>query len=627
MNPQLTKELRPLLLPWLVAAAALVLQSLSSDFLFGITGFIFCGTAVLLVAMTVGAEFQQKTLWLVLTQPCDRARSWKTKLFAAAIALGSLALLAVLGILVLSCVGSPADHANSDQGNPTLIILTLTFLIATLCSAGFWTLVAQSTIGGIAFTVAIQFGITLAVQVIVSRLFQIPIGSDDPRIVASTALVGLIYSATFLWLGRRKWVNLELRQTNPGESASALPGKLGSISWFRPRPRGVTFNLLRKELHLQRSLILLALLFVGCWSVTGIAAFLLPGRNIEDLFQGLYLFYSPICMLLAGSISVSEETTLGTFPWHLSLPIGPGRQWFVKLIAGLAAGLVLAVTLPAALAWITSHLPPLETHFFKDLAGHIFVVGGCVALYLLAFWSATLLPGAVRATMTAIASLASLIGLYAFGMHAAEGLMFPGPWIPNVLLGWFQASETPMAFTVDQRFWVVFTIVLLALVILWQSALEFRRPGPKRFAFCKRAFVVGSLAIVLPIITTGLANSLKAAFSGMVVELNGTAKLLVERGTNSPNNGVSLSDMKETGFLSPETQYWLRNCTFECSQLSALIPVIITNTDSRFLARYGLASPVSSATYSLTVTFPGKKTLTTFFRATPRRSPAPEVQR
>ena len=93
MNPQLTKELRPLLLPWLVAAVAAVLQSLSSDYLFGITGFVFCGTAVLLVAMTVGAEFQQRTLWLVMTQPCDRASAWKTKLFAAAIALGSLALL------------------------------------------------------------------------------------------------------------------------------------------------------------------------------------------------------------------------------------------------------------------------------------------------------------------------------------------------------------------------------------------------------------------------------------------------------------------------------------------------------------------------------------------------------
>ncbi len=543
MNPQLTKELRPLLLPWLVAAVALVMQSLSSDPLFAIAGFVFCGAAVLLVAMTVGAEFQQRTLWLVLTQPCDRTRSWQTKLFAAAIALGSLALLdcriqaflkelsslswlyltsllatlicgtgfwvgrghsvqlgfwlslttnlplllvtalpfdalwrpaaiaaalvfpcayillgwafwrprmlplatAVLGILVLSCVGSlAADHANSDQGNSTLIILTLTFLIATLCSAGFWTLVAQSTIGGIAFTLAIQFGITLAVKVAASRFFQIPLGDDD-RVVLSIALVGLVYSAIFLWLGRRKWVNLELRQTNPGESTSALPGQLGSVAFFRPQPRGVTLNLFRKELHLQRSLTLLALLFVGCWLVTGIAAFLLPGRDIEDLFQGLYLFYSPICMLLAGSISVSEETTLGTFPWHLSLPVGPVRQWFAKLTTGLAAGLVLGVALPAALAWITSTLPHLETHFAKDSEGYLFVAGWCVVLYLLAFWSATLLPGVVRATMTAIASLVSLIGLYAFGMRAAEGLMFPEPWFPSVLLSWFQTSEIPTA--------------------------------------------------------------------------------------------------------------------------------------------------------------------------------------
>ena len=114
---------------------------------------------------------------------------------------------AMLGILVLSCVGSlVAGHTDTDQGNYTFGNLTLTFFSATLCSASFWTLVAQSTIGGVAFTVAIQFGITLAVKVAASRFFQIPLDDDDPRFLLSIALVGLVYSATFLWLGWRKWV-------------------------------------------------------------------------------------------------------------------------------------------------------------------------------------------------------------------------------------------------------------------------------------------------------------------------------------------------------------------------------------------------------------------------------------
>ena len=520
--------------------------------------------------------------------------------------------------------GKPRRRAREPgSGKLTLVILTFTFLIATLCSAGFWTLVAQSTIGGIAFTVAIQFGITLAVQVVVSRFFQIPIGNDDSRVVLGIALVGLVYSATFLWLGRRKWVNFELRQTNPGESASALPRKFGSVECFRPRPRGATLNLLRKELHLQRSLILLALLFLGCWLATGIAAFLLPGRNIENLFQALYLFYMPICMLLAGSISMSEETTLGTFPWHLSLPIGPMRQWFVKLAAGLATGLGLAIVLPASLAWVTSNLPNLETHFTQDPGGYLFLAGWCVVLYLLAFWSATLMPGAVRATMTAIASLASLVGLYALGMHIAEGLVFPGPWLPSVLLSWLQATEFPLGITVDQRSWVVFTIAPLTLVILWQSAVEFRRPAPKRFAFFKRAFVVGLLAMVLPIITTGLANSFNAAFSGMLSELNEAAKLLVERENGDPENSVKLSAMHETGFLSPETEYWLRNCTFECQQLTSPSPPNTqTDPDPGFLRRYGR----HGADFSITIIFPDKKTLTTTIQATLQRRQTPEVK-
>ena len=126
MNPQLTKELRPLLLPWLVAALAVVLQSLSSDYLFGITGFVFYGTAVLMVAMTVGAEFQQRTLWLLLTQPCDRDRSWHTKVFAAAIAIGSLALL--------DC---RIQAFLKDLSALSWLYVT-SFLATLICGTGFW---------------------------------------------------------------------------------------------------------------------------------------------------------------------------------------------------------------------------------------------------------------------------------------------------------------------------------------------------------------------------------------------------------------------------------------------------------------------------------------------------------
>ncbi len=82
---------------------------------------------------------------------------------------------------------------------------------------------------------------------------------------------------------------------------------------------------------------------------------------------------------------------------------------------------------------------------------------------------------------------------------------------------------------------------------------------------------MGFLAIVLPIISTGLANSVNAAFSGMLSELNEAAKSVIEREMGDPENSMKLSALHETGLLSPETENWLRNCTFECQSINITV--------------------------------------------------------
>src|SRR5260370_908603 len=99
------------------------------------------------------------------------------------------------------------------------------FILATICSAGFWTLVTRSTIGGIVFSVASQFlavlgasGAALALQ----KGFGFELPFELPG-VAGDILVGvevLIYCAIFLWLGWRRFANLELTEGAFGEVTS-----------------------------------------------------------------------------------------------------------------------------------------------------------------------------------------------------------------------------------------------------------------------------------------------------------------------------------------------------------------------------------------------------------------------
>ncbi|HVV70972.1 MAG TPA: hypothetical protein VHI52_05650, partial [Verrucomicrobiae bacterium] len=377
MNRSFAKEMRPLLLPWLIAAAGGLLPP--GDELESVLGSVlsFGGFAVV-AAMVYAIEFQERTLPLLLTQPVDRSRVWRDKLSVTALAaaalaclnwrvhsfladiplldlgpvfgwvllcavicsagfwiesthsvLGGVALAFLVQLLVFLGLGIVAvrsvtlegqgkeffisfvnqvatcgvvycaaflwlsrqfwkKNAPAKAGVAALVIVLFglgeianahaeahadslstcgaaVFVLATICSAGWWALAARTTIGGAVLTIASQFIAVIAIRLVLSQLTGSDFSADDRRFWPIIFLGAPLYAALFLWGGWRKFLRLEAREPVYGEGAVAAGSAGGGPGWLRCRAGEHWLNLARKELRLQKPLLLLAGIFTVCW--------------------------------------------------------------------------------------------------------------------------------------------------------------------------------------------------------------------------------------------------------------------------------------------------------------------------------------------------------------------------
>ncbi len=134
---RLRKEVRALFLPWcgVVILCALPLFHLSQSL--SETSVAFCYIGILMLAtLSLGYEFQHRTLSLLLTQPVSRMKIWGEKM--------SVTIVAVVSATLIFCYG----WRSALQHDPKLWVFVGVYLIATVPSATFWTLFTRSTIGG-----------------------------------------------------------------------------------------------------------------------------------------------------------------------------------------------------------------------------------------------------------------------------------------------------------------------------------------------------------------------------------------------------------------------------------------------------------------------------------------------
>lgn len=529
MKRRIIKEFRPLLLPFCIALAAASCVALfnyieraviseSVGFFLGLSSFALFATLVLMAALSFGTEYQQGTLPLLLSQPVERFRLWKEKML---VEFGAMAAITMSLLLVHEALKLPAGRdllvaigANLWPGHEIIAgghselddfgywILAGTFLLATLCSAGFWTLTARSTIGGAVFTVASQ---SIPLLVLTAALEKL--GVPDPAQITVIEIAAVCYSGLFFWLGWRKFATLQLRHFSAGEggalSSHSRSPTFGFGSFLaerlRCRPKGVSLNLVRKELRLQKPVFMIAGVMTVGWLLTLVLLWLQPGRKelYDAIFVGLTALYMALVTLLAACVPLGEERALGLASWQITLPVSARHHWLVRLGTALSVWAGLGFLLPFLLAWIASLKTYVGLFYLLQEKGNelivLFIAAGI--LFVFSFWAITLVSNTIRAVLTALVMLPllGLIETLAFWFSAS---VFDG--VERGLLGALSSTGfLPVDWVGRPEFIFFFSLFVLAMAALTESFVLFRRPETTRNSILKS---IGGLAAVALIV-------------------------------------------------------------------------------------------------------------------------------
>src|SRR5678815_4413180 len=179
-------DARSLFWSWCIVAAAGVLSVFRWPRLPGgldfevVAGFGFAVGFPLLATLSFGNEFQFGTLSSLLSQPIERSRIWIEK--------SSVILVAVLSAAIAYGFGA----GQTGWGTRDITAAAL-WLMVTVGSSAYWTLVARSTIGGLVLN-AIQ-SITL-VLVFAPQLNRVEVSANSIRSAGSEVLLVIAGFAT-----------------------------------------------------------------------------------------------------------------------------------------------------------------------------------------------------------------------------------------------------------------------------------------------------------------------------------------------------------------------------------------------------------------------------------------------
>ena len=349
MNARIIKETRSLLPVFGVMLLTAVVPPLiwRRDIASGVGFMVFLACCAMLGACSLGNEFQWRTLPLLLSQPVPRRRLWLEKMLVlgSAVALGCLAFLA--------CTFVP-DFGNGSADRWLVALVPL----VGLCSAPYLTLVFKNTVGAAAVTVILPIGCAVSLGALEQGLTHyIPQAGEwldkslELHPLAYPATGALIYSLTFGWLGYRKFIGLQVIDsqaqdiTLPPRMEAALAGPLRR---FLPGYTGPWASLFRKELRLQRASFILAGLMLALVPLQLLAWTLF---HSEIAVGSLWVNFA-VCVfiipLVATGMSVAEERNLGVANWQFIQPVSARKQWAVKIVVVLLVCVTLGLLLPAA---------------------------------------------------------------------------------------------------------------------------------------------------------------------------------------------------------------------------------------------------------------------------------------
>lgn len=578
MNPRIIKEVRLLFGPWCLIVVAALLPLLSKGLhhfneLSSIACTIgFFGGIPFMAALSLGGEFQQRTFALLLGQPVQRHRIWMEKQAVLLVALASTILIFLY-------------RWNDIDGES--LGLSSAWLLATVSSATFWTLLTRSTLGGLAMGQFAQFLIGAALLNLGFRILG-PEPADEVvrKAMAVGGVICLTYSGLMLWLGWRKLARFEATGGIAGDDLlmvgpRMLPAALAEL--LRCRPTGSTLNLIRKELRLLRPLWLITLLFLACWFCIVVTFRIIPQneewkewRQVVPLLA--VCLYMPLCVMLAGCLSLGEERTSGAHAWHLTLPVSARRQWFIKLVMALGAGVFCAMVVPFLAISVGQFL--LDSPFGADFKwGRLDGFPLLLALFASfpAFWCACAVNGTVRAALWTLPVMCALCFVGAGGFWAAEQLVETTAPLITIIVAKFQLNPRTLTDTIFQRpgefliLWLVCPTLLMAVI---QSCRLFRtQPGDR---------ILPVIRSLLPLALVALLSAFSCGAFAFSVERQGNSILVLEtraaiaklhiddkKFSEAHPLKLSVDDLAKISPMSELTRQWLRNASVE------VFPVII----------------------------------------------------
>ncbi len=589
MTAIVKKELRVLQLPWSVAMLAAFSMPIVKPLagwmhrpyvrgfplapLVGVCLFVAC---LAMAALSFGVEYHHRTFGLMLVQPIARCRIWWSKLLPLIGAFISVALAFIAGQYLAEAVWVGAFE-SWDGGS---LLGAAALLGGVMCSSAFWTLLSRSIIGGMVLPLAAQGLLAVVITWIVYGASTVPSEQLEARLFPALGAGAVVYCVLFMYLGWWKFSRLQWRERYTGESGiAALPARRAKESKLAA-PGSPWISLLRKELRLHRPVFVLAALFVFCWlAALGLKA-LLPawGDHFRGVFVGIMVIYLPLAWLLSGCISLGEEKQLGTWGWHLTLPVSGARQWAVKISFALLVGLILGFLVPA-LAWPAAGVYNiLQPYWWWGQDSHaLLALLAAVCCPLLSFWAVTMFGTVVRAVLfTFLGAVALLLGGGMMERIGLETRLFQG--FISWLIVKFQLALNYNTLNYLSYYEVgsFIGLSLLLALLLRQSYVHRRRePSRKVIAGCSMILVI---TLFLPIwLNSDIYHSTGQAMWSLDRNLGEAVSKLplsVKKDVAGTMSGqvsfndamekakpVSMEEIDKTGVLLPETRRWLRGAT------------------------------------------------------------------
>jgi hypothetical protein len=334
----LSKEIRALAPLWLGCAAIVWAGGLGDPFLFR-AGFLsyLVGSAAL-GALSIGHEYTNRTLPLLLSVPVSRRRMFAIKASVLIAMLLSLSAIAVARLPV-----TPVGRELKD----TALVGTLT-LLSSVFLAPWLTMACRNVIAGAIFSLCIPAAVLVASELLAygvtgqidSQRFQ----SFRMQVLWAAMMVLSSVAAVSSW---RSFMRLET--IDGARSEFRLPRSSGrAVAREESRRRSPMSSLVRKELHLQQMTPVLSALYVTGWLATLVVRWWV-GSDIKDALLILTVVNGVVVALLSGSLASAEERHLGMLESQVLMPMSTARQWAVKVAVVFGVCVLLTMALPAML--------------------------------------------------------------------------------------------------------------------------------------------------------------------------------------------------------------------------------------------------------------------------------------